>query len=254
MASLHVGGGRAASCSASNGGSHTVRVQTAVVAAASLRTMASRPPLPSGPQGSVPRLLSAVVVLRVATAAASAVPRRRQNKNSSASCSCGRILPRGACCAVAAASGNGAEEAQTSLPSDDFSDPLAKALEGGPPLRISSERGIGFDFAAAGGSSAVGSRVVWGLFKEPVRPQEIDSSAEAQLAREALRDAAARNLVNIDQQERWRRGLAGAVFAVVVALLAAVLLWFQAAWYARLGVFPLVALAYGYILSAQEGL
>lgn len=150
--------------------------------------------------------------------------------------------------------GDSEASAAAALPSRDFSDPLARALDGGPPLRLDGKGGVSFDIAAASGSSGVGSRVKWGLFKEAIPEEEVDGSPEAERAREALREAAARDLVNIDEAERERRGLAGAAFAAGAALLAGALLWTQAAWYLRLGIFPVVALAYGFLLSAEEGL
>jgi len=141
--------------------------------------------------------------------------------------------------------------AVASLPSQDFSDPLAVALKAGPPLRLDPKGGLRVDFGAGGG---VGSRVKWGLLKEEVSASEIDKSPIAEQKRAELRAAAARDLVNIDQDERERRRLGGLAFAALAVLLALFMLWSNTIWYGRAGLFPVVALAYGYLLSAEEGL
>lgn len=140
------------------------------------------------------------------------------------------------------------------LPSGDFSDTLAEALKGGPPLRIDSTGDVSFDFAPAGGTSGIGSRVKWGLFKEEIAQDAIDNTPEAQSARAALREAAARNLTNIDDQERERRRLVGLATVAGALVLALLMLWSKVDWSVRLAIFPIVALGNGYLLSAQEGL
>lgn len=82
----------------------------------------------------------------------------------------------------------------------------------------------------------------------------MDMSLAAQERRGALRAQAARDLVNIDHEERERRQLASYVFATVAFIGAVVLLWSHAPWYGRSAVFPVLALAWGFNLSAQEGL
>lgn len=130
---------------------------------------------------------------------------------------------------------------------EDQSDILAKALAGGPPLRI-GEKGLEFEL----GKGAEGSSVKWGLLKE--RTPEVDQSPKAQERRAELRAKAARDLVNIDDEERERRRVASYAFAAFAALLALYLLWSHAPWYSRGALFPVVALAWGYNLSAKEGL
>lgn len=136
------------------------------------------------------------------------------------------------------------------LPSRDFSDPVAKVLKAGPPLRITANGGLEVDLA----NSGIGSQVKWGLLKEEVSQDTIEQSPEAQQRRRNLREAAAKNLTNIDDAERERRGLAGRAFAVVAVLVCIALVSSHAAWYTRLAAFPLIALANGFILSEQEGL
>lgn len=126
-------------------------------------------------------------------------------------------------------------------------DLLAKALAGGPPLRV-SEKGLEVEF----GKGAEGSSVQWGVLK--VATLEVDQSPEAQARRAALREKAARDLVNIDDEERERRRVASYFVAGGAILLAAFLLWSNAPWYSRGAIFPVVALAWGFNLSAKEGL
>lgn len=130
---------------------------------------------------------------------------------------------------------------------EDQSDILAKALAGGPPLRI-GEKGLEFEL----GKGAEGSSVKWGLLKE--KTPEVDQSPKAKERRAELRAKAARDLVNIDDEERERRRVASYAFAAFAALLALYLLWSNAPWYSRGALFPVVALAWGYNLSAKEGL
>ncbi|CAK0816387.1 unnamed protein product [Prorocentrum cordatum] len=139
------------------------------------------------------------------------------------------------------------------LPRAGFSDPLARALEGGPPLRLKEGGGVEFDFGpVAGGGSAVGSRVKWGVMKESVG--EVDQSPEAQRRREALRAAAARDLVNIDEEERERRRTLAVPMAVLSAAFCAFLLLTGAPWTSRVAVLPFFFLTGGLYLSGQEGL
>lgn len=133
------------------------------------------------------------------------------------------------------------------MEAEDQTDILAKALAGGPPLRI-GEKGLEFEL----GKGAEGSSVKWGLLKE--RTPEVDQSAKARERRAELRAKAARDLVNIDDEERERRRVASYAFAAFAALLALYLLWSNAPWYSRGALFPVVALAWGYNLSAKEGL
>eukprot|EP00438_Fugacium_kawagutii_P034429 Skav211620 [mRNA] locus=scaffold3083:412776:415594:- [translate_table: standard] len=83
---------------------------------------------------------------------------------------------------------------------------------------------------------------------------EVDQSPEAQARRAELRAAAARDLVNIDDEERERRRVASYAFAAFAVVLAVFLLWSNAPWYSRGALFPVVALGWGFNLSAKEGL
>ena len=82
----------------------------------------------------------------------------------------------------------------------------------------------------------------------------VDMSLAAQERRGQLRAQAARDLVNIDLEEREKRRLASYGLALVAFIGALVLLWSHAPWYSRSAVFPAIALAWGFNLSAQEGL
>ncbi|CAE8629829.1 unnamed protein product [Polarella glacialis] len=177
-------------------------------------------------------------VLASATFTAAALRARRRP--------CRRRRLRGPVCRRAASD----EEANEQLPSRDFSDPLAQALKGGPPLRLVPGGGLAFEVGEGQGAS----RVKWGVLKEAVDEASVDRSPEAESRRAELRATAATSLVNIDDEERARRRIAGLAFAAFAFVLSAYLLWTQAAWYSRAGVFPVIALAYGFLLSAEEGL
>lgn len=189
--------------------------------------------------------------LAVGVAAVAAAARHHQRADASTRCRIQRTRRQRSVVRLAAS--DGSKEAVKDLPSSDFSDPLAKALKGGPPLRITEGGGVEFDFAPITGSgSGVGSRVKWGVLKEQVTG--VDQSPEAQQRRADLRAAAAKDLVNIDEEERGRRRTAGVAMTAFSVLLCAFLLWSGAPWTSRLAVFPVFALAFGFNLSADEGL
>lgn len=76
--------------------------------------------------------------------------------------------------------------------------------------------------------------------------------SEAEAA--ALRAAAAEELVNISDEERERRRVAGIVLSVLTASLAAALLNAHVPPTTRFAIAPPVFLSLGYLASAREGL
>jgi len=130
---------------------------------------------------------------------------------------------------------------------EDQEDLLAQVFAGGPPLRI-GDKGLEFEL----GTGSEGSSVKWGVLKE--KTPRVDQTPEAQQRRAELRAQAARDLVNIDEEERERRRVASYAFAAFAAILAVFLLWSNAPWYSRGALLPVVAFAWGYNLSAKEGL
>jgi len=117
-----------------------------------------------------------------------------------------------------------------------------------------SEKDDAFDPVATVMSTAFkageGRRIAWGLLTEEVEPSSIPSDAE----RAALREQAAEDLVNIDQNERDRRRIAGTALSVATAALALALLAAQVGALTRAAILPPVFLATGYLASADEGL
>jgi len=133
---------------------------------------------------------------------------------------------------------------------DGFSDVFAtEVFKGGAPILIENGK-VRLD--AGANAEAEGLEVKWGVFKE--RVENVDNSEAGVASRAQKRDKAAQELVNIGDEERARRDFAGNVGAVVLVLIVAVLLATSASWQARAAIFPVVALTYGFKLSAQEGL
>jgi hypothetical protein len=95
-----------------------------------------------------------------------------------------------------------------------------------------------------------GKQIYFGVLQRDV-PCDCDLSEDERAAR---RVQAARDLVNIDQEERDRRQMAGTIGAVLTAVLAASLLVSHAGPLTRLAIDPPFALSYGYLMSAKEGL
>lgn len=95
-----------------------------------------------------------------------------------------------------------------------------------------------------------GTQVTWGVFKTSVDQDKIPEAEE----RAALRERAARDLTNIDDEERARRGVAGSVLAVVTVAVGAGLLASHSPPLTRLSIAPLLFLSYGFTASSREGL
>jgi len=100
------------------------------------------------------------------------------------------------------------------------------------------------------GGGGEGKRIVWGVLTEEVDRASVPDAAE----REARRARAAAELTNIDDDERARRGKAGAVGSLLTAVLGVALLATHADAAARLAILPPVYLSLGYLASAREGL
>jgi len=147
------------------------------------------------------------------------------------------------------ANGQGAPPSADDAKDGPFSDVFAKVLKGGAPLLVDGGQ-VKLDVGP--GAQSEGLSVKWGLLKE--RAPTPDNSAEARAERARLRAEAAEDLVNIDGPERERRALAGNAMTVVTVLLIVGLLAGQAPWFARAGLLPVFVLAYGYRMSADEGL
>lgn len=131
-----------------------------------------------------------------------------------------------------------------------FSDVFAtQVFKGGTPLLVEDGQ-VKLDVGAS--AQAEGLSVKWGLLKERAPPADDSEAARAERARR--RAKAAEQLVNIDDDERARRLLVGNVLVVAAAVAAAVLLSINAPWPTRAALLPLVALAYGFRLSGEEGL
>jgi len=133
---------------------------------------------------------------------------------------------------------------------DEFSDVFAEQVfRGGTPLLVKDGR-VQLDVGKE--ARAQGLSVKWGLLKEAAPAP--DESEAGRAKREQLRNEAAAALVNIDGDERERRDLVGNVLASAVVLVAVAQLVSAVPWTTRALMFPLIALAYGFKLSALEGL
>mmetsp|Transcript_19625 Transcript_19625/g.61059 ORF Transcript_19625/g.61059 Transcript_19625/m.61059 type:complete len:174 (-) Transcript_19625:1370-1891(-) len=95
-----------------------------------------------------------------------------------------------------------------------------------------------------------GKRVVYGLLTEDVDPASVPDEAE----RARRREEAAASLTNIDAQERERRRVIGLLGMVGTGLYASGLLALRAGPAARASVALPLALALGYLESAETGL
>lgn len=97
----------------------------------------------------------------------------------------------------------------------------------------------------------IGKRVQWGVFQGDVKEQDVPDAG----TRAALREIAARELVNIDDEERARRTTVGKVGGVVAAVsyFAAVYLGLDIVPRTALTYFPL-ALSLGFLQSGKQGL
>lgn len=95
-----------------------------------------------------------------------------------------------------------------------------------------------------------GESISWGVLKTPTKKTDLSDEERAQ-----RREAAAKDLVNIDDEERARRKVAGQVLAAVTCAVAAALPLAHVGFGARVAAeFPLAFLAKGYLGSAKQGL
>ena len=103
------------------------------------------------------------------------------------------------------------------------------------------------------GGITEGKKIVWGVLTEEVGEKVPEDTASK------LREEAAQNLTNIDEEERDRRDRAGSVIYAITAVFALYLSIFVdqgdfAGHLMRFSVFPFFSLGYGYKQSAKEGL
>jgi len=105
-------------------------------------------------------------------------------------------------------------------------------------------------FEKVGFVGGKGVRVKWGVLQEKIADNEI---LPEESERERRREQAAKDLVNIDQEERNRRLIAGGtgmVFTTALAFICA-----SQPWYVRyFGVSPFLGLSLGFLVSGQSGL
>lgn len=149
-----------------------------------------------------------------------------------------------------ASSQDGPSSTEDAKAGEAFTDVFAtQVFKGGTPLLVEDGQ-LKFDVGST--AQAEGLSVKWGLLKERAASPDTSEAGRAERARR--RAEAAEALVNIDEAERERRSLVGGVLAVAALIIAAALLAAHAPWGARAGLLPLVALAYGFRLSAEEGL
>lgn len=135
----------------------------------------------------------------------------------------GRVVPVGA---EASTMSDGAK-----APLPPQADPIAQA----------------FSMLFSGGS---GKEIFFGVLQRDVDPASVPSDEQ----RQKLREAAANDLINIGDDERERRRVAGTAMGGVTLALATGLLVSHAAPLARLAIAPPLFLSYGYLRSAQTGL
>mmetsp|Transcript_46643 Transcript_46643/g.122485 ORF Transcript_46643/g.122485 Transcript_46643/m.122485 type:complete len:261 (-) Transcript_46643:640-1422(-) len=95
-----------------------------------------------------------------------------------------------------------------------------------------------------------GKRIFFGVLQQDVVAETVPDAEE----RAVRRAVAARELTNIDAEERARRRLAGTAFSGITVLLAFGLLATQAAPLSRVAIAPPLFLSYGFLASAREGL
>lgn len=95
-----------------------------------------------------------------------------------------------------------------------------------------------------------GKRVAWGVFTQDVVAAEVPPEEE----RADLQARAAAQLVNINGDERERRGVAGTGMAALTTITAAYMVSTHASPFTRLAIGPPLFLAVGLLASKQEGL
>jgi len=87
-----------------------------------------------------------------------------------------------------------------------------------------------------------------------VLTKDLDKPVPSQQEQLALREEAKKNLVNIGKDERERRRKIGQIGYGITLVAAAALIYFPVPAFARLGIYFPLALAQGFIASANEGL
>ena len=115
-------------------------------------------------------------------------------------------------------------------------------------------RGVMAEGLRAGGlAPGLGRRVKWGVLSEDVGA--VDAGEEAEAVRAEIRAEAAADLVNIDAEERGRRGQVGAAALALSGLLAAGLWASGAPGFLRFAFFyPTFSAGVGFAASARLGL
>merc|ERR1712216_318106 len=98
-----------------------------------------------------------------------------------------------------------------------------------------------------------GKRIKYGVFQETVSASEKNTYTDEEKTR--LRAKAAKELTVIDDEERKRRGTVGRVFASATALSAVLQVFvFPQPIFARVALFPMVYLSYGFLASERSGM
>ncbi|CAL6345195.1 unnamed protein product [Bathycoccus prasinos] len=98
-----------------------------------------------------------------------------------------------------------------------------------------------------------GKRIKYGVFQETL--SESDKNTYTEQEKTNLRVKAAEELTVIDEEERKRRGTVGRVFASATALAAVLQVFvFPQPIFARVALFPMVYLSYGFLASERSGM
>ena len=95
-----------------------------------------------------------------------------------------------------------------------------------------------------------GKKIAWGVFQQDVDAASVPSPEE----QARRRDQAAVDLVNIDDEERERRKVAGLALVAFTVAFGAALLGAHAPATARFAIAPPMFLGVGYLASYKEGL
>ncbi|CAL6348876.1 unnamed protein product [Bathycoccus prasinos] len=98
-----------------------------------------------------------------------------------------------------------------------------------------------------------GKRIKYGVFQETMSASEKNAYTDEEKTN--LRRKAAEELTVIDKEERKRRGTVGRVFASATALAAVLQVFvFPQPIFARVALFPMVYLSYGFLASERSGM
>jgi len=98
-----------------------------------------------------------------------------------------------------------------------------------------------------------GKRIKYGVFQETLSASEKNKYTDAEKTK--LRAKASEELTVIDDEERKRRGTVGRVFASATALAAVLQVFvFPQPIFARVALFPMVYLSYGFLASERSGM